>query len=51
MAPEILNHEPYGEGVDIWSVGVVLHFILFAEFPFKGFEIKKQIEKKCKNGF
>jgi serine/threonine protein kinase len=27
---------PYGQEVDIWSLGVLFFYLLFGEFPFKG---------------
>ena len=36
MAPEILQQIPYAQEVDIWSLGVLLFYMLFGEFPFKG---------------
>lgn len=51
MAPEILENVPYTISVDIWAVGILLFFMLFAEYPFKGFDILADIKKKCSNGF
>ena len=42
-----MNREPYGEGADIWSLGVLFHFMLFSEFPFRGYDLKRQIAKRC----
>jgi serine/threonine protein kinase len=36
MAPEIINNTYYGISVDIWALGVLFYFMLFAEYPFKG---------------
>ena len=36
MAPEILSNSYYGISVDIWALGVLFYFMLFAEYPFKG---------------
>ena len=36
MAPEIINNSYYGISVDIWALGVLFYFMLFAEYPFKG---------------
>ncbi len=35
-APEIFKNE-YSDKVDIWSVGVVLYFILTGSLPFNGY--------------
>lgn len=51
MAPEILENVPYTISVDIWAVGILLFFMLFAEYPFKGFDILADIKKKCGSGF
>jgi len=36
MAPEIINGSPYGTEVDIWSLGVLLFYLIEFEFPFRG---------------
>jgi serine/threonine protein kinase len=41
MAPEIINNSYYGISVDIWALGVLFYFMLFAEYPFKGKNIFK----------
>jgi serine/threonine protein kinase len=40
MAPEILSNSYYGISVDIWALGVLFYFMLFAEYPFKGHDMK-----------
>jgi serine/threonine protein kinase len=39
MAPEILSRRPYGKQADVWSLGVLFYYLLFADFPFKGINI------------
>ena len=36
MAPEIISNSYYGISVDLWALGVLFYFMLFAEYPFKG---------------
>jgi serine/threonine protein kinase len=36
MAPEILRSVPYDQAVDVWSLGVLLFYLLLGDFPFKG---------------
>lgn len=36
MAPEIISNSYYGISVDIWALGVLFYFMLFAEYPFRG---------------
>ena len=58
MAPEILSNSYYGIAVDIWAVGVLFYFMLFAEYPFKGkhffdlgHDMKAEIQRKCLPAF
>jgi len=47
IAPEVLNSEPYGPEVDLWSIGVILYILLcgyppfYAETPLAIFELIK----------
>lgn len=36
MAPEIWEQTPYDEKVDIWSLGVVMYYLLTGYHPFDG---------------
>jgi serine/threonine protein kinase len=40
-APEILNMEPYDERCDVWSLGVIIYFMIYATVPFLEKNIKK----------
>jgi serine/threonine protein kinase len=43
MAPEILSCHRYDKQADIWSLGVLLYYLLFGEFPFKGIAFLNQV--------
>jgi serine/threonine protein kinase len=34
MAPEMLQQLPYGQKIDVWSLGVVAYTLLFGSFPY-----------------
>ena len=34
MAPEVARDEPYGPGVDVWSMGMTLFMALHGRLPF-----------------
>lgn len=40
-APEILNLEPYDDRCDVWSLGVIVYFMVYATVPFLERDIKK----------
>jgi NIMA (never in mitosis gene a)-related kinase len=35
-SPEIIMHEPYGDKVDVWSLGCILYYMLALHPPFEG---------------
>lgn len=46
MAPELIERKPYdGQKVDMWALGVILHFILTKKYPFVG-RNEREILKK-----
>ena len=36
MAPEVVSHNPYDKRADVWSLGVIVYFMLSGQFPFWG---------------
>jgi Ca2+-binding EF-hand superfamily protein/predicted Ser/Thr protein kinase len=34
ISPEIINNQPYGRETDIWSMGVILHYLISGKLPF-----------------
>ena len=44
-APEILNNQEYNQRVDIWALGIITHFFLTENFPFRMTKDKKKLMK------
>ena len=36
QSPEILNDNIYSNKTDLWSLGIIIYYLIFKEFPFKG---------------
>lgn len=49
MAPEIMNHQIYNYKVDIWSIGILLFYILTGTYPFFS-TTKQDLLLKVRNG-
>ena len=43
IAPEILLNKPFHYKSDIWSLGIVIFFMMFKKLPFKGDSIKEKL--------
>ncbi len=49
ISPQILKGENYSNKTDLWSLGVIIYYMLFKEYPFNGkleYQIIKDIESK-----
>ena len=42
-APEVLSQSDYSQSIDIWSLGILMYFLSFGEFPFNGTSDSDQI--------
>ena len=47
IAPEILQAKRYGKSIDIFSLGVLLHLLLTANFPFWDDNASVRKQKVC----
>lgn len=47
MAPEVLNGQEYTNKADLWSVGVIIYYLVFKKYPFMG--RNKQLLKAVMN--
>ena len=51
-SPEMLNNNSYFNNSDLWSLGIIIYYLNFKEFPFKGnteFQSLKNINDNIKN--
>ena len=46
LAPEVFTHKPYNHKVDIWSIGIILYFLLSGFLPFDDEKLDQDIIAK-----
>lgn len=51
VAPEVLREHPYGPKIDVWSCGVIIHFMLTGTYPFAGKTVQETLERVCEGTF
>jgi serine/threonine protein kinase len=51
VAPEMLNHRPYGKPVDMWAFGVIVYVLLAGYLPFYAHENQVMYSKIKKGNF
>ena len=51
MAPEIINCKEYDDKSDLWSLGIILHEMIFKKFPYKKSNNINELIKNIKNSF
>jgi len=44
VAPEVLNMQPYGLPIDVWSMGIVFYFLLCRFCPYEHEELRKKFD-------
>ena len=47
MAPEVLNNHDYKDKVDMWAIGIIMHYVITGKHPFyqKGDDLEELKEK------
>ena len=46
VAPEVLTRQPYGKGIDVWSIGVMLYYMVSGLLPFDDEEDSEEVIAK-----
>ena len=49
IAPEVIASKEYGSKADLWSLGLIIYYCYFKEYPYKG-RTKKLVMKALKEG-
>ena len=51
MAPEMVEGRAYCQAVDLWSLGCILHYMLFGKLPFSKDQVKQgDVSQPCLGG-